>query len=175
MTHHVYRWHNNADPRLRDSRDTIEGHQIRVRDMCHSLAAHLSHDLYNSDLLHAARHHDEAEKVLGDMPGPAKEQFPALAAAYAIAERQILAEMGYSWRLSNYEAEMLDLCDKLDAWQWARDLGVTGVEWDEAEIKLRRRAHALDVALAGDKKDKDKAGRVQAWLEGQLTRSEVAA
>jgi len=44
--------------------------------------------------LRAAMHHDEAERVLGDMPGPAKEAFPALAAAYAKAELSVLTEMG---------------------------------------------------------------------------------
>ena len=80
----------------------------------------------------------------GDMPGPAKDRFPALAAAYAKAELQVLTEMGYNWTLTRKENDMLTLCDKLDAWIWARDHGVTGGEWDCALANLRIMAHKLD-------------------------------
>jgi hypothetical protein len=40
--------------------------------------------------------------------------------------------MGYNWTLTDKEQDMLTLCDKLDAWLWARDHGVTGGEWDKA-------------------------------------------
>ena len=140
----VLRWHAHADPRLRNSGDTIDGHQMRVVSLCVSLAASIGHPLHDSDLPLAAIKHDEAERVLGDMPGPAKYNYPALAAAYAEAEQQVLAEMGYDWTLTDKEQDMLTLCDKLDAWQWARDHGVTGGEWDCALAKLRIMAHKLD-------------------------------
>jgi hypothetical protein len=136
------RWH--AHPQLQDSGDTIDGHQMRVVSLCVSLAAYIGHPLQNSDLPQAALHHDEAERVLGDMPGPAKDRFPALAAAYAKAELQVLTEMGMNWTLTRKENDMLTLCDKLDAWQWARNHGVTGGEWDCALAKLRIMAHKLD-------------------------------
>jgi len=99
----VLRWHSNADPRLRLSGDTIDLHQRRVCDMCHSAAAWLRLSLIGSDLLRAALHHDEAERVLGDMPGPAKGAFPALAAAYAKAELSVLTFLPYaiSWTPTN--------------------------------------------------------------------------
>ena len=140
----VLRWHAHADHRLRHSGDDIHGHQCRVAMLCHSLAAYIGHPLHDSDLPHAALRHDEAERVLGDMPGPAKDRFPALAAAYAKAELQVLTEMGYNWTLTRKENDMLTLCDKLDAWLWARDHGVTGGEWDCALAKLRIMAHKLD-------------------------------
>ena len=140
----VLRWHANADRRLRDSGDTIDGHQMRVVSLCVSLAASIGHPLHDSDLPLAAIKHDEAERVLGDMPGPAKYNYPALAAAYAEAEQQVLTEMGYNWTLTRKENDMLTLCDKLDAWLWARDHGVTGGEWDCALAKLRIMAHKLD-------------------------------
>jgi 5'-deoxynucleotidase YfbR-like HD superfamily hydrolase len=68
----VLRWHAHADHRLRNSGDDIHGHQCRVAMLCHSLAAYIGHPLHDSDLPHAALRHDEAERVLGDMPGPAK-------------------------------------------------------------------------------------------------------
>lgn len=140
----VLRWHAHADPRLRNSRDDIDGHQLRVASLCVSLAARIGYQLHDNDLVDAALHHDEAERVLGDMPGPAKDRFPALAAAYAKAELQVLTEMDINWTLTLKENDMLTLCDKLDAWQWARDHGVTGGEWDCALAKLRIMAHKLD-------------------------------
>jgi 5'-deoxynucleotidase YfbR-like HD superfamily hydrolase len=132
----VLRWHAHADRRLRDSGDTIDGHQMRVVSLCVSLAASIGHPLHDSDLTLAAIKHDEAERVLGDMPGPAKYRFPALAAAYAEVEKQVLTEMGYDWTLTDKEQDMLTLCDKLDAWLWARNHGVTGGEWDKALVQL---------------------------------------
>ena len=140
----VLRWHAHEDHRLRHSGDDIHEHQFRVADMCIRLAARIGHPLHNSDLVDAAMYHDEAERVLGDMPGPAKDRFPALAAAYAKAELQVLTEMGMNWTLTRKEQDMLTLCDKLDAWQWARKHGVTGGEWDCALAKLRIMAHKLD-------------------------------
>ena len=140
----VLRWHAHADHRLRHSGDDTDGHQCRVACLCLSLAAYIGHTLHDSDLPVAALMHDEAERVLGDMPGPAKDWFPALAAAYAKAELQVLTAMGYNWTLTRKEQDMLTLCDKLDAWQWARDHSVTGGEWDCALAKLRIMAHKLD-------------------------------
>jgi hypothetical protein len=151
----VNRWHSNPDPRLRLSGDTVDAHQIRVVTLCHSLAAHMRHDLVRSDLLKAARHHDAAEAVLGDMPKPAKDRFPALAAAYAKAELQVLTEMGLTWNLSRKEADMLHLCDCLDHIQFARSCGVTGPEWDAALAKLRRIAAGL-------------GGEALEWLEERV-------
>lgn len=139
----VLRWHQNPDPRLRNSGDTICEHQRRVALMCHSLAAAMRHPLHESELIYAARHHDEAERVLGDMPGPVKERFPALAAAYAKAELQVLTEMGLTWNLTRTEDAMLRLCDRLDAYLWAQRCGVTGPEWTEARRKIDRMARAL--------------------------------
>jgi len=130
------RWHANADTRLRNSLDTIDAHEQRVLTLCHSLAAHMGHSLIGSDLLWAARYHDEAERVLGDMPAPAKARFPELAEAYAIAEREVLRGMGLDWKLTAKEEQMLHLCDKLDAYTFAVSCGVTGQEWDEARALI---------------------------------------
>lgn len=139
----VTRWHAHPNAALRNSGDNIDTHQARVAAMCIDLAAFIRHPLWDSDLPHAALHHDEAERILGDMPGPAKGRFPALSAAYAKAELQVLTEMGLAWNLTRLEADMLNLCDKLDAWEWARDHGVTGPEWDVARAKLRVMARKI--------------------------------
>jgi len=127
MTHTVNRWHCYPDERLRNSGDTIDAHQDRVALLCNqfSTAIGLTGDR-RFWLFFAAGHHDEAEKVLGDMPGPAKERFPALAAAYAKAEREVLAEMGLQWTMTEQDAAILHLADKLDGELWARKHGVTG-------------------------------------------------
>jgi 5'-deoxynucleotidase YfbR-like HD superfamily hydrolase len=152
----VLRWHSNADPRLRLSGDTIDLHQRRVCDMCHSAAAWLRLSLIGSDLLRAAMHHDEAERVLGDMPGPAKEAFPALAAAYAKAELSVLTEMGKTWNLTRTEHDILTLCDKLDAYEWAVRCDAADTdEWRDALAKRRKEANALGLGE---------------WLEMRLTR-----
>ena len=130
------RWHANAKPELRDSFDTIEAHQIRVASLSHSLAAFMGYPLTDSELMHAALHHDEAERFLGDIPSPAKARFPMLAEQYEIAERAILAEMDLSWTLTPKESQMLHLCDKLDAYTWARKHGAHGPDWDAAHVML---------------------------------------
>ena len=148
----VLRWHAHADHRLRDSGDTIDTHQLRVASLCVSLAARIGYQLHDNNLVDAALHHDEAERVLGDMPGPAKYNYPALAAAYAEAEKQVLTEMGYDWTLTDKEQDMLTLCDKYDAVEWAMKLGVRGPEWDAAIDKLKRQADKLGAKLWLDEK-----------------------
>ena len=123
----VNRWHCHPDERLRNSGDTIERHQIEVERLCRQFSWVLKLDTgRRAELLHAARHHDEAERIVGDLPGPAKARFPALAAAYEEAEREVLADMGLSWSLTPQEADILHLADKLEAELWARRHGVTG-------------------------------------------------
>jgi hypothetical protein len=139
----VLRFHASQDARLRNYGDTVTSHQMRVRgwciEICRSLGFHCSTDLHN-----AARFHDEAEKVLGDMPGPAKERFPALAAAYAKAELQVLTEMGLTWNLTRQENDILQLADKADAWLIACRVGAADdPEWLEAFAKLERMADKL--------------------------------
>ena len=80
-------------------------------------------------LEYAAKHHDEAERFLGDLPGPAKRRFPELAAEYAKAETIILAEMGHRWTLSRVETAILQICDKLDAVLWAVPIVGWTQEW----------------------------------------------
>jgi hypothetical protein len=137
-----YRWHSNPDPRLQHSCDHIRGHQDRVAALCADLARFYGFTI-SPALRLAASHHDEPERILGDMPGPAKERFPALAAAYAKAELQVLTEMGLNWSLSRHEAAILDLCDKLDAMLWAVPIQGWTAEWMDAETTLRIKAERI--------------------------------
>lgn len=133
ITATVNRWHNNADPRLRNCGDNIDAHQARVEGLVKSLCEYLGAPA-SPDLLYAARHHDEAERVLGDMPGPVKAQYPELAAVYERLERKILADMGIVFTLTDSEARMLKFCDRLDAYHVARS--VSAHEADEWRAAL---------------------------------------
>ena len=127
MSHTVNRWHCHPDPRLRNSGDTILNHQARVAALCDRFAVALGFDEDRArELDFAAWHHDEAEKIVGDIPGPAKDRFPALAAAYAKAELEVFNDMGLNWSLTRQEADILHLADKLDGELWARKHGVMG-------------------------------------------------
>lgn len=132
------RWHTH--PILMHSGDTVERHSLAVTELCRDLAARIGHRLHDSDLLFAARHHDAAEAVLGDMPGPAKERFPALAAAYAKAELQVLTEMRLTWNLTRREDTMLTLCDKLERVIWAARFNVA---LPDCAARVRRLAMGL--------------------------------
>jgi len=134
-------------------------HQKRVCDMCHSAAAWLRLPLVGSDLLRAALHHDEAERFLGDTPGPAKERFPYLAAMLADAERRVLRDMGHNWTLTEQEWDILHLCDKLDAYEWAVRCNAADTdEWQAALTRRRKEAYALGLGE---------------WLEMRLERAAV--
>lgn len=155
--HDVNRWHAHANPRLRKSGDTINAHQVRVCDLCLSLAASIGLPLHGSDLPRAALHHDEAEKVLGDMPGPAKDRFPDLAFAYAQAERAVMAEMGIApFSLTVPEARVLSICDRLDAVQWAMKCEADGPLFDADRAAIRQTAMLL-------------GGAALEWVERQLS------
>jgi 5'-deoxynucleotidase YfbR-like HD superfamily hydrolase len=120
----VLRWHCHPSDALRLSGDNIDRHQKRVRYLVGSLCAAIGYDTNGTDILRAARYHDEAERVMGDLPAPAKARFPALAAAYAKAELEVLIEMGHTWSLSRLEADILRLCDVLERYLYAAARGV---------------------------------------------------
>ncbi len=154
----VNRWHCHTDARLRNSGDTIDRHQVAVCDLCLSLAASIRLNMQGSDLPRAALHHDEAERVLGDMPRPAKDRFPELAFAYAQAERIILAELGHApFDLTADETRILHLCDALEAVQWAMACQAHGPQFDADRARIRKLAYALGPEAMG-------------WTERQLTR-----
>lgn len=140
----VLRWHNNPNPALRNSGDCIEAHQKRVCDLCCEIAARIGLPLVGSDLPRAALHHDEAERVLGDMPNPAKAKYPELADAYKRAEKQVLAEMGHTWTLTAQEHAILRLADRADHWRWAVIHQAAHTDdWQQAKRDLYRMAWGI--------------------------------
>jgi len=113
MTHDVNRWHANACPELRNSGDTISAHQKR----CGALIRQLWPDA-SDELVRMAECHDEAEKMIGDMPYPAKRDFPALATVYEMAERQVMRGMGLPMPEHGIDSDKIKLVDRIDAYRW---------------------------------------------------------
>jgi len=62
--------------------------------------------------------HDEAEKMIGDMPYPAKRDFPALATVYEMAERQVMRGMGLPMPEHGIDSDKIKLVDRIDAYRW---------------------------------------------------------
>lgn len=177
----VLRWHANADDRLRNSGDTVKMHEIRVASLCMRLCAFLGMPLHASDLPRAALNHDEAESIVGDIPGPAKRRFPDLKEAYERAEAEVLAEMGIApFNLNPDEAAVLKICDRLDAILWAMEHGVWGPDWEDdlhdlRNFALRFRPQALalvdmHVMCSGDQWFPEQLRAIEArqrWLQAE--------
>ena len=108
----VNRWHSNPWPALRNSGDTIDAHQWRVWRLLMKIYPEAS-----IELQHYALTHDEAERTLGDMPSPAKDKFPELAAMYERAEAGERERMGHNARPQGWG--WIRLCDMADAYHWA--------------------------------------------------------
>ena len=142
----VLRWHNNSDPRLRNSRDCIDGHQRRVAVLVHELCALIGHPLHDSDLVRWALVHDEAERITGDVPGPAKRRWPKLAAALEDAEREARRDLGIAEpNLSAREQRIFKLCDALDAFLWAHACQATHtIDWQAEMVRLQAMAAGID-------------------------------
>lgn len=65
-------------------------------------------------LIRAALHHDVAEHITGDVPAPAKWQFPALADELHAVEYQLEAELGLDMELDALSAQRLKIADMME-------------------------------------------------------------
>ena len=135
----VNRWHSNPWPALRNSGDTIDAHQWRVWRLLMQINPGAS-----IELQHYALTHDEAERTLGDMPSPAKDKFPELAAMYEQAEAGERVRMGHNARPDGWE--LVRLCDMADAFRWA-DLHEPRALWGEDFQDLEVAIHTAFEAL----------------------------
>lgn len=114
----VLRWHSHPLDSLRNSGDCIERHQWRVADLCRRICEACGICL-RIELLLAALYHDEAERVIGDVPWSARQAYPELADACARVEKRVLAELGLAFDLTPDEWRVLRLADCADSWRWA--------------------------------------------------------
>lgn len=138
----VRRWHCN--PALANTHQTNADHQGR----CVLLLLAL-HPAPSVDLIRAVASHDVGEMMVGDLPGPFKHEFPALAATHAQIERDRREQItGWPQELSAADAAWLALVDQLDAHCWC--LTAAPLEyrrwsagWTLAAHDLLRRAETL--------------------------------
>ncbi|NBW16169.1 MAG: hypothetical protein EBR82_50120 [Caulobacteraceae bacterium] len=104
----VRRWHANPD--MADCVQTIADHQGR----CVQLLA-LLHPAPSADLLIMAAFHDQAERWVGDLPGPFKRAHRAVAEAHAAIEARILRSILHI-QISQTDQQWLGLVDRLEAY-----------------------------------------------------------
>jgi hypothetical protein len=152
-----YRWHSSPDYRLRDSRDCITGHQRRTAALVHELCAYIGHRLHDSDLPRWVLVHDEAERLTGDVPAHAKRRWGYLAEALERAEAEARRELGIpDPDLTPIEWQIMKLCDRLDAYIWAKRLNCTDTpEWQADLVRLHKMAWAI-------------SGEAAEWLSGKV-------
>ena len=142
----VSRWHSHPNVKLRLSGDTIDEHQISCVRWLERLFPDAS-----EELIDAVRYHDEAERILGDMPYTAKRYFPELADAYARAEQVVIARYGIPQPVSERDADIVKLVDMFDAYWWVSKVAPEELEseaWIEHRREIERRAKALGVLEA---------------------------
>lgn len=110
----VKRWHCSPSHGLRESGDTTGWHSQRV-----ALLILMLHPLPSSHLLACALTHDTAEIVTGDIPAPVK--VGSLHDEVSAVETVVCNRMGLPVLSKHADALWLMLCDKLDAYLWARE------------------------------------------------------
>jgi hypothetical protein len=113
------------------------------------------------ELLREALHHDDGEGVVGDIPGPAKSVYWHFAKEAADAEALARIEMGTHFGdLPEWDARILRLCDKLEAYTWAATMApphvVQRADWQEMNGKLRSAAWGLSQEIGA---------KVEGWLK----------
>lgn len=133
----VHRWHANPD--LCHTVDRIDAHQGRVA----RLLCHLWPDS-RAEAIHYALTHDDGESVVGDQPATTKGAFD-LTQAEAVARRAIWpGEVS----LTSVELLRIKMCDRLDAYFWARHYApqtLLGDGWPECRDWLLATAEDLGV------------------------------
>ena len=140
------RWHNK--PQMAHVCDTVAAHSARVQAIILALWPDASRDL-----LIAALQHDAHEAIIGDMPGDAKAQFPALASAYDWAGAEVDREYGWAVDLPPVDRQRLKFADRLDALLLVQDHAPEWAAedyWTEAKWSLRDTAKWLGVLGAID-------------------------
>jgi 5'-deoxynucleotidase YfbR-like HD superfamily hydrolase len=114
----AYRWHCHPIAALRDSKDDIRGHMVRVASNCFLICDYLGF-FASANLFHAAETHDLPELIMGDWPYTLTRDYWIARLAKHILEWQIKRKMGLRWNLTRQEKLILALADKLDAIEWA--------------------------------------------------------
>jgi len=140
------RWHANQSHALRQSQDSVAGHQCRTAQLLFAL-----HPAPTCDLIFAALHHDAAEAGTGDLPAPAKRRWPTLKCAYQQAEAGVQADLGLLFALTRAEQDWLALADRMDALLWVQHIDPAATlrpDWHAHVNDVLKRAAALGCSHA---------------------------
>ena len=117
--------------------DTVGWHSARVENIIEFIWPDAS-----PALLKAARKHDLAESVVGDLPPAGKSMLPNA----ATAERLIATQNGWHVPLQDPDGTRLRFADRLDAFMWADHHRATDTdEWHDAREMLVYQAERLGV------------------------------
>ncbi len=134
------RWHQN--PELSHLDDLTCAHQGR----CALLVMAIFPD-HSLDLLRAAVTHDAGERWVGDLSAPFKRVGGPLIKQHAQLEEEILAKIGFGFVLGYFDAQRLQLVDKLDAYLFVQLRAPDVLKrngWVEAFQWILEEAEALD-------------------------------
>jgi len=126
----VNRWHQQDNPVLRNSNDTNWAHTGRVAQLVFAFGG-------SSEEILTALFHDICEKKTGDKCDGSKDVNDY------VAENKVAADMGMYYP----KTPLVHLCDKLDAYLWARLHG-SGLsdDWQMSLLKIDKMAFDLGLA-----------------------------
>jgi len=130
----VNRWHNHDNHALRNSTDTNWQHQARVAVLLWQIAPHLA----DANTIMAALLHDAPEKITGDNPGPAKTG--DLKRVLGALHDKYMVDNDLPFATSSAHGMAINMCDKLDAYLWARYIDPRIVDCEAWQSQLSRAA-----------------------------------
>jgi 5'-deoxynucleotidase YfbR-like HD superfamily hydrolase len=134
---YVTRFHANPDVPA----ETLAEHHARVAQILFAICQP------STELIFAALHHDCGELIVGDLPWPFKRANPELAAMHREAEdRALTGILGRSFRLSEREAGLLRLADRIAAHLYG-ERHSPGPDWERDWIEVHNQADRLGVSL----------------------------
>ena len=139
----VRRWHSN--PFMAHVDDRLLGHSGRVALLMLGLWPDTPREALISAIVH-----DLPEVVIGDVSGLAKRNHPALKVALDVVEAEAAIEMGCEPSIDPVWGERLHLCDKLDAYLYAKHHRPDRMrldDWPEALGIISKRAGCEGVWL----------------------------
>lgn len=127
MSGGVNRWHQHSNPALRNSHDTNWAHSGRVAQLVFLMGG-------TAEEVIIALFHDAGEKITGDKRAGTKDQD-----AYD-AESEAANSIGLYYP----KTDLVHMCDKLDAYLWARLHGSgLSARWEENKAFILSEAETL--------------------------------